>query len=103
MSPEDTPPGGEEARPEFTRPLTPLEKKLAKQASEALRHFKGMDLTGVSQIQKRFAEVAKTSVLPPGFIESINRSFLPRFSAGLVDTSAFKLTSANLLKGALRS
>ncbi len=48
MIPKDTPPGGEEARPEFTRPLTPVEKKLAKQASEALRHFKGMDLTGVS-------------------------------------------------------
>lgn len=99
MSPEDTSPGGEEARPEFTRPLTPAEKKLANQASAALRHFKGVDLTGVSQIQKQFAEVAKISVLPPGFIESINRSFMPRFSAGLVDTSAFKLASPNLLKG----
>ena len=99
MNAEDTPESGEEARPEFTRRLTPAEKRLAKQASEAPRQFKSLDLTGVSQFQNQFADIAKMAVLPPGFIESINRSFLPGFPSGLVDTSAFRIASANLLKG----
>jgi hypothetical protein len=87
---EDTPEGGEEARPQFTRPLTPAEKRLAKQAH---------DLIGMSQFQSQFADIAKMAVLPSGLIENINRSFLPWVPSGLVDASVFRIASANLVNG----
>ena len=99
MSTADTPASGKDSRAGSSRPLTAAEKQLAKQASEALRKLNAVNLGEASKIQKQLADIVKVSALPPGFIENLNRSVVPKFSARLLDTPSFKLASANLLKG----
>jgi hypothetical protein len=99
VSTADTPASGKDSRAGSSRPLTAAEKQLAKQASEALRKLNAVNLGEASKIQKQLADIVKVSALPPGFIENLNRSVVPKFSARLLDTPSFKLASANLLKG----